>query len=240
MRETTSMKQALIKEIDVEHEDERAAAPIVALAQLAQKAATVARRAIAASQDARVIELCAARPRVKIPRSTDFVDIAGVYDIQLHAARIKPSRRTEVENLCDKMLEHEARYRALEARTGAPWSLLAIMHARAGACDFGRGIKSGRPLSRGKWDDDAYAAIRIARFDKVLSWTTARQLYELERMTGFAYRLNGLASPALWGGTTEYDQGIAIGAREIDYSGKSDEIGAAALMLSLVETRSRL
>ena len=90
------------------------------------------------------------------------------------------------------------------------------------------------------WEDDAFAAIRLARLDKVMSWNIARQLYELERMDGFAYRRHGLASPALWGGTTEYDRGLAIGPNEVDFDRASDQIGAAALMLAMIEAGGRL
>ncbi len=144
----------------------------------------------------------------------------------------------------------EPRYRAVEARTGVPWYVVGVVHSLESGCDFSRHLHNGDPLGArtthvpaGRplagsppftWEESAADALALGGLAARRDWTIAGTLYGLETYNGFGYRTkHGIRSPYLWASTTRAQPGKYGSDGHFDPSLVSQQIGAAALLLSL-------
>lgn len=136
------------------------------------------------------------------------------YAKQWDAMKINASRAKEFETLARFAVTNKARYKAIEAATGVPWYLIAVIHRREGNANFGTYLGNGQSLSkkttivpkgRGpfpSFEAGAIDALKIDGLDKVRDWRLEKCLYYCETFNGFGYANRGLPSPYVWGGTS--------------------------------------
>ncbi len=130
---------------------------------------------------------------------------------------IKPSRVHEFERDAAQLLAHKARYQYIEAKTGVPWHLIAILHMRESTADFDTYLGNGQslhqrttivPKGRGPFtgpqafENGAVDALRIDGLTSVRDWRLEKELYYCEIFNGGGYDARGLPSPYVWGGSS--------------------------------------
>src|SRR6185295_1862273 len=103
-------------------------------------------------------------------------------------------------------------YVPIEAVTGVPWYMIALIHLRESDNDFSKSLAQGDPWNRrskhipisGPFRSFADSAVWSLRHDGLTSvrdWRLEKQLYYQEIYNGTGYDNRGLPSPYLWGGT---------------------------------------
>src|SRR4051812_33071262 len=60
---------------------------------------------------------------------------------------VKPQRAPEVDRAVDVMVANRARYESVQADTGVPWHVIALIHCMEGGQRFDRHLHNGDPLS---------------------------------------------------------------------------------------------
>lgn len=163
---------------------------------------------------------------------------------------IPGARAAAVASTVATIRKGEARYRAVEASTGVPWSVVGVLHSLEAGCSFGRHLHNGDPLSArtthvpaGRpvagsppftWETSAADALALRQMTTWRDWTIAGTLYQLEGYNGFGYRTkHGIRSPYLWAATSQEQPGHYVADGHFDPSARSQQIGAAALLRSL-------
>lgn len=136
------------------------------------------------------------------------------YAKQWDAMKINASRVAEFDKLARFALANKARYKVIEAATGVPWFLIAVIHRREGNANFNTYLGNGQSLARvttivpkGRgpfptFEAGAIDALKIDGLDKVRDWRIEKCLYYCETFNGFGYANKGLPSPYVWGGTS--------------------------------------
>jgi lysozyme family protein len=136
------------------------------------------------------------------------------YERQWDSMVIKHGRIAEFNRLAAQLYVHKARYQAIEAATGVPWHLVAVLHLRESGADFGTYLGNGQslrrrttivPKGRGPFDTFEAGAIDALKLDGLTSvkdWRLEKELYYCETFNGGGYDARGLPSPYLWGGTS--------------------------------------
>lgn len=127
---------------------------------------------------------------------------------------IKPSRANEFEHDAALLLAHKPRYQFIEARTGVPWTLIAVLHLRESNANFGTYLGNGQSLARrttivpkgrgpfATFEAGAIDALKLDGLTSVRDYNLEKQLYYCEVFNGGGYDARGLPSPYLWGGTS--------------------------------------
>lgn len=135
------------------------------------------------------------------------------YARQWDAMQILPNREHEFDVLVVWLLAYKARYQAIEAKTGVPWYLIAVLHFRESNLNFNTYLGNGQsihrrttivPKGRGpfaSFEDGAIDALKIDGLTSVQDWRLEKVLYYCELFNGTGYDRRGLPSPYLWGGT---------------------------------------
>jgi lysozyme family protein len=110
-----------------------------------------------------------------------------------------------------------ARYRAVEAATGVPWPVVAVIHNLEAGGDWSKGLHCGQRwdcvttlVPRGKWPFSSWeaAAIDAVGNHKGIAWTIGGIGKFLEMYNGGGYLKRGKHSPYLWSGS---NIGLGVG-----------------------------
>lgn len=135
---------------------------------------------------------------------------------------IRPERQAEINAAATRMIANKARYRAVSATTGVPWTVIAVNHMLECALSFDKHLHNGDPLSaktvhvpKGRppgnppWTWEVSAADALSEYGKWKDWSLAGTLFMLERYNGVGYRLYhpSVLSPYLWSYSTHYAAG---------------------------------
>jgi lysozyme family protein len=163
---------------------------------------------------------------------------------------VRPERQSLINAAAQKMVTHKDRYAALTARTGVPWTVIAVNHELECGQSFTRHLHNGDPLSAvtvnvpkkrppgtppWTWDDSAAdALIEYARWK---DWSLSGTLFMLERYNGVGYRLfhPSVLSPYLWSFSTHYTMGKYASDGVWSPGLVSKQTGAAVLLRRLAE-----
>ena len=158
---------------------------------------------------------------------------------------IKPSRVQGFQALATKLLKRIPQYRGIEAATGVPASVIAVIHERESSGKFSTYLGNGQPWDRrttivpkgrGPWPSFEAAAIDallLEGLDKVKDWSLERALFELERYNGMGYRSRGIPSPYLWGGTNVQKPGKFVKDGVFDATVTDVQPGCAPLLYTM-------
>jgi lysozyme family protein len=164
--------------------------------------------------------------------------------------RARITRDSEVVNTAQKLLANKERYRAVQAKTGVPWWVVAVIHSRESSGNFlgilhngERIIGTGKlttlvPAGRGPfatWEAAAVDALTNAgpRAASNTDWSLSGMLLLLERYNGLGYFNRGLPSPYIWAGTDQYTAGKFVADGKFDMNHIDQQIGCAPLLMML-------
>lgn len=155
-------------------------------------------------------------------------------------------REGEFSAVAARLLTHMDAYRMVEAETGVPASLVAVIHQRESSASFSRHLHNGDPLSARtihvpagrprtgsppfSWQASAADAMRYQGLDKIRDWSVERALFVLEGYNGFGYRNKGLPSPYLWAGTNNYTKGKYVADGVFDPNKVDTQLGTAGML----------
>lgn len=163
-------------------------------------------------------------------------------------ANAKLTRKTEAGSIAASLFKAKKRYQAVEAKTGVPWAVIAVIHERESSQNFFTQLGQGDPLNRvsvhvpagrgpfSTWEDGAYDA--LANCAPFLAhhkdWSLGGALTALETYNGIGYAARGVPSPYLWAGTDQYRAGKYVKDGVYDPDKVDAQMGCAALLMALM------
>lgn len=142
----------------------------------------------------------------------------------------------------------KARYKAVEARTGVPWYVIAVIHERECSQDWTGSLAQGDPWNRvsvhvpagrgpfKSWEDAAVdALVNCAPFAaRNKDWSIGGTLTKLEEYNGLGYAARGRPSPYIWSGTDQYKSGKYVRDGVYDPDAVDSQLGCAGLLIAMM------
>lgn len=161
-------------------------------------------------------------------------------------ANVKLTRN--FSSIAKRLIAAKSRYQAVEARTGVPWTFIAVTHEREASQNWNTQLGQGDPLhsvsrhvpeGRGPfatWEDGAYDALvncgPWAARNK--DWSVGGTLAKLEEYNGLGYYRRGKPSPYVWAGTDQYTAGKYVADGVYDPNYVDTQPGCANLLLAMM------
>lgn len=171
---------------------------------------------------------------------------------------INSDRQNEFNRDAAQLFAHKAIYQAIEAKTGVPWWLIAVIHLRESSStfkgepsyNFNTYLGNGQPLKRrttivpkgrgpflgpNAFFDGAVDALRIEGMTDVKDWRLEKALYWTETFNGWGSAIKGIPSSYVWGGTNVQRPGKWVADHV--WSGKvwDTQPGTAPIIASLAK-----
>ena len=151
--------------------------------------------------------------------------------------------------LAKSLVAAKSRYQAVEAKTGVPWSVIAVIHERESSQDWMASLAQGDPWNRmsihvpsgrgpfRSWEDAAVdALVNCAPFlGRKKDWSLGPALTDLELYNGAGYANRGVASPYLWAGTDQYRSGKFVRDGVYDSNVSDVQPGCAGLLKTMMQ-----
>lgn len=142
----------------------------------------------------------------------------------------------------------QLRYQAVEAKTGVPWPVIAVIHQRESSQSWGRSLAQGDPwdkvsvhvpAGRGpfrSWEEAAIDALVncAPHAARNRDWSIGGTLTKLEEYNGLGYAARGRPSPYLWAGTNQYQSGKYVRDGVYDPNTVDSQPGCAGLLLAMM------
>ncbi|MGC2776891.1 MAG: hypothetical protein WA418_14790 [Bradyrhizobium sp.] len=142
----------------------------------------------------------------------------------------------------------KAHYQVVEATTGVPWAIIAVIHERESSQNWSRSLAQGDPwdkpsvhvpAGRGpfeSWEDAAVDALvncapHAARWR---DWSIGGALTLLEQYNGLGYARRGAPSPYVWAGTDQYRAGKYVRDGVYDPDAVDRQLGCAGLLKAMM------
>jgi lysozyme family protein len=179
-------------------------------------------------------------------RITAAVQTTSANEQRWYRAKVRPERVNEATNAANSILKHKSRYEQVQESTGVPWFLVGVLHYREASLSFSKHLHEGSPLTgrtkwipKGRplkgnppftWYESAVDAMAYDKFIGVNPWTLGVLLEKNERYNGLGYRNKGLASPYLFGATTEQQKGKYVADGKFDRNVMDKQLGTVAIM----------
>ncbi|MDX3971477.1 MAG: hypothetical protein QHD01_33440 [Bradyrhizobium sp.] len=162
--------------------------------------------------------------------------------------KAKLARKTLSDSVAKSLVAAKARYQTIEARTGVPWAVIAVIHQRESSQNWGRSLAQGDPWNRvsvhvpagrgpfNSWEEAAIDALLNCHpyLAKRKDWSLAGVLIALEMYNGLGYASKGIPSPYLWAGTDQYKSGKYVADGRYDPSHVDQQLGCVAMLLSMM------
>jgi lysozyme family protein len=159
----------------------------------------------------------------------------------------KLTRGPEFAFVAKRLVAAKGRYKAIEAKTGVPWFIVAVIHERESGQDFSRSLAQGDPWNRvsvhvpkGR---GPFTSFEDAAIDALVNcapyaaqwrvWTPGGSLTLLEQYNGLGYANKGLPSPYIWAGTDQYVKGKYVADGKFDPEVIDKQLGCAGLIISM-------
>lgn len=156
------------------------------------------------------------------------------------------------------ILDHRARYKAVQTLTGVPWFVVGCLHMRESGGSFTTWLHNGDPmmLYHGEpvqtvhvpagrppdpnvsWEQGARDALATCEhLDEIRDWCPERVAYAAELYNGFGYRnpRRNIPSPYLWGGTSVQKPGKFVRDGEYDAGTMDPQLGVMAVLWTLMQ-----
>jgi lysozyme family protein len=153
-----------------------------------------------------------------------------------------PNRRAEFHELARFAVAHKEKYQNVEAETGVPWSMVAVIHRRESSADFTCYLGNGQslrirttlvPRGRGPFPDFVAGAVDALKIDQLTNqrdWRLEKQLFFLTAFNGWGYGCN---SPYIWGGTNQQKIGKYVQDRVYDPHVWDKQPGCAPMLAEI-------
>lgn len=146
------------------------------------------------------------------------------------------------------LVASKARYQAVEAKTGVPWFVIAVIHERESSQNWQRSLAQGDPWNRVSTHVPAgrgpFASWEAAAIDALVNcgpylarqkdWSVGATLVALEKYNGVGYANKGVPSPYLWAGTNQYSAGKYVADGKYDPSHVDVQPGCAGMILAMM------
>lgn len=160
----------------------------------------------------------------------------------------KLTRKTLSDKIAKSLVAAKSRYQIVEAKTGVPWPVIAVIHQRESSQNWGRSLAQGDPWNKvsvhvpagrgpfGSWEEAAIDALVNCHphLAKRKDWSLAGILIALEMYNGLGYASKGIPSPYLWAGTDQYKSGKYVADGRFDPSHVDQQLGCAAMLLAMM------
>lgn len=173
--------------------------------------------------------------------------------VDVPALRIANAKRWAVAKvtrnvtaIARNLVASKARYQTVEAKTGVPWYVIAVIHERESSQNWTRSLAQGDPINQysrhvpagrppGTWEAVAIDALcNCGPFLARKKWRDAGEiLTNLELYNGVGYANKGRPSPYVWAGTDQYVSGKYIADGVYDPSHVDTQPGTAGLLLAM-------
>lgn len=180
-----------------------------------------------------------------------FESLKARYESLFAGARVAAEHRGVVQWHVGMLKRGRGRYEEVQARTGAPWWFVGIVHGLEAGFNFAGHLHNGDPLTArtvqvpsgrpkvwnppSDWLSSALDAIGIKGYAGQTDWTLARTLWRMERYNGFGYYGKGINSPYLWSFSNQYTKGKYVRDGVYDPNAVSKQCGAAVMLRALVD-----
>ncbi len=157
---------------------------------------------------------------------------------------VNTSRRKEFENIAKYAIAHKLDYQTIEAASGVPWAMVAVIHRRESDADFSKYLGNGQslrirttmvPRGRGPFSSflaGALDALKIDGLTDVRDWRLEKQLYYCTTFNGWGY---GTSSPYIWGGTNQQRRGKYVRDRVYNPFVWDMQPGCAPLLATIAQ-----
>jgi lysozyme family protein len=160
----------------------------------------------------------------------------------------KLTRKSLSDRVAQSLVAAKKRYQAVEAKTGVPWAVIAVIHERESSQNWGRSLAQGDPWNRvsvhvpagrgpfSSWEEAAIDALLNCHpyLAKRKDWSLAGVLIALEMYNGLGYASKGVPSPYLWAGTNQYTSGKYVRDGVYDEGHVDQQLGCVAMLLSMM------
>jgi lysozyme family protein len=177
---------------------------------------------------------------------TDLVALIAANGRRWANARITRNFTTVARHLVAP--EAKARYQAVQARTGVPWYVTAVIHERECSQNWAGSLAQGDPWNRvsvhvpagrgpfASWEACAYDALaNCAPYAaRNRDWSIGGALTKLEEYNGLGYAARGRPSPYIWSGTNQYVSGKYVRDGVYDPSAVDSQLGCAGLLMAMM------
>jgi len=163
-------------------------------------------------------------------------------------SKAKPTRN--YAGIAKALVDAKPRYQAVEAKTGVPWFVIAVIHMRESSQNWGRSLAQGDrwdrvsvhvPAGRGpfnSWEEAAIdALVNCGPWLARKKWRDAGEiLTNIEQYNGLGpYRVHGVPSGYVWAGTDQYTKGKYVEDGVWDPDHIDEQPGCAALFLAMMK-----
>ncbi len=176
----------------------------------------------------------------------DLVKLKAANARRWAVAQIRPSDVAKIDAAAKRLAapDAKARYRAVSARTGVPWFVIAVIHEREASQSWRANIAQGDP-----WDEVSrhvpagrgpFRSFEDAAVDALVNcaphaarntdWSAGGALTLLESYNGLGYAAMGMPSPYIWASTDQYVHGKYVADHKFDPTAVDRQIGCAALL----------
>lgn len=183
---------------------------------------------------------------------TSFEELKPEYQSLFGSCKIRSERVDAANRIVDRILKNESRYRITQAKTGVPWSVIALIHSLESDLNFSTHLHNGDPLTHktthepiGRppgnppftWEDSATDALQSHGLTIWQDWSIPGVLFRLEKFNGMGYRNPNISipTPYLWSFSNHYSEGKFVGDGRFDANAVSQQCGAAVLLKIMLE-----
>jgi lysozyme family protein len=174
----------------------------------------------------------------------DLAKLKAANLIRWNAASVLPGLVHFIDGVSHRLVNSKPRYQTVEAVTGVPWAVIAVIHERESSQSWFASLAQGDPwnkvsihVPRGRgpfasWEAAAIDALKVcaphaAKWD---DWTIGGALTLLEQYNGLGYANMGNPSPYIWASTDQYSRGKYIADGHFDPNAVDHQLGCAALL----------
>lgn len=173
---------------------------------------------------------------------------------------VSDKTKEKLKPILDKILKNKERYIFVSKITNVPWQMIAAIHSLECSLNFNNHLHNGDPLT-GKtfhvpagrplvgnppysWEASAIDALVMKisggwpkeEFEKAKNMEISSILYLMELYNGMGYRKYHpeVKTPYLWSGTNNYVKGKYVEDGKFNSEAVSGQVGAAAILRSLL------
>lgn len=150
--------------------------------------------------------------------------------------------------IAKSLVAAKPRYQTVEARTGVPWFVIAVIHERESGQNWFANLAQGDPWNRvsvhvpagrgpfKSWEEAAIDALTDCApyLARNRDWSIGGTLAKIEEYNGLGYAARGVSSPYVWSGTDQYKSGKYVRDGIYDSAAVDSQPGCAGLLLAIM------
>lgn len=163
------------------------------------------------------------------------------------AMKADSARNADFVRVAAKLITYKPVFQRIEARTGVPWWVVAVIFQRESGGHFDAYLGNGQPLGsitteipRGRgpfrsWEAGCYdALIDCPPYASAWKdWMIGGTMTLLEQYNGLGYAGKLLPSPYIWSGTNQYQRGKYVRDGVFDPNVVDHQLGCAAIIAAM-------